>query len=508
MKFLPLRFGLALAALLSVVILGVFNTRSDLQTLQTTSQENIFRSAALVERDYGALQVELARLAADPAVDAAMVRKRFDLLRSRVAIFDEGGSGTRFPADPEAREDHKNLVKLLNELDPLVSGLSNGPSEERDRVSLSLKQFEGVVRASTIRVLNSEENRFSEIRNTMREGMMLTAAALLMTIAVAMALAIFATRDARKNASIAKAATSAAASRKKFFSMMSHELRTPLNGMLGSLALIKDEPDRESRRILIDEAQASAHRLSNLVTDALDLNADNDLEINPTLFKVPDLVEAIRTSIEPELQRREAVFRVTGMSQTPDFLKADVQRLIHALSHLTINALQRGGAQEIRLFISMDRDKLSIEIGTDVSLPHDAFGETLARGIIERLGGTVEAHESMRVITVPVDIIQLTGQLVFSSNALSRMYEALLKANGVATVSAGSQSADIVLVEATQDSKSFATLRRENSEAVIIACGSPSGVHTFDEVARTPDDLMRAVYSALRHGLSDQEIAA
>ena len=508
MRSLPVGFSLALAALFSVVILGVFNTRSDLQTLQTTSQENIFWSAAQVEREYGALQVELARLAVDPAVDANTVRKRFDILWSRVAIFGQGEIGERLLADPEVRETHTKLSALLEKLDPLIVSLQDGPSASRDEISLSLRQFESVVRSSTIRVLHSDENRFAEIRNAMREGMMLTAAALLLTILVALALAILATRDARKSAILAKAATAAAASRKQFFSMMSHELRTPLNGMLGSLALMKDEPDRETQRILIDEAHASAHRLSNLVTDALDLNADDALEMDPSLFKVTDIVEAIRNSIEPELRRRDAVFTVSGIPETVDFLKCDFRRLTHALSHLTINALQRGNAQEIRLYIAVADEKLSIEIGTDVTLPHDAFGETLARGIIERLGGTIESHESMRAIEVPVKVVHLAAQLVFSSNALSRMYEALLKASGIATFDGGSKPADIVLVEAGQDPKSCSALRRENQDAVIIACGTPTSPHAFDEISRTPDDLMRAVHAALGRVRSRQEIAA
>jgi len=290
--------------------------------------------------------------------------------------------------------------------------------------------------------------------------------------------------------------------------MMSHELRTPLNGMLGSLALMKDEPDSETRRILIDEAHASAHRLSNLVTDALDLNADDDLEIQPSLFKVADLVETVRKSIEPELQRRDAKFYTTGILQDLDFLKCDLRRLTHALSHLVINALQRGGAQEVRLYIAVKDERLSIEIGTDVSLPHDAFGETLARGIIERLHGTVESRETMRIVKVPIEIVHLTGQLVFSSNSLSRMYEALLKANGVATYAAGLRPTDIIVVEAAHDPKSIAALRRENAEAVIIACGTPPASHTFDEIARTSDDLMRAVHAALGQMRSNQEIAA
>lgn len=508
MRSLPFGFGLALAALFSVVILGVVNTRTDLQTLQTTSQENIFWSAAQVEREYGALQVELARLAVDPSVDADLVRRRFDILWSRVAIFGQGQIGERLLADQRVRETHQNLKALLGKLDPLIAALPDGPSATRDQISLALSETAAEVRSSTVHVLHIDENRFSEIRIAMREGMFLTASALLLTIIVALALAIFATRDARKNAWLAKAATSADASRKQFFSTMSHELRTPLNGLLGSLALMRDEPDRATRRILIDEANSSAHRLSNLVTDALDLNADDDLEIQSTLFRIADLVDSVRKSISPELNRRDAIFLVTGDVESSIFLRGDVRRLTHALSHLMTNALQRGGAQELRMFVIVENDVLSIEIGTDVTLPHDAFGETLARGIITRLGGGVESRGSTRAVWVPVSTINPTGQLIFSSNALRRMYDSLLKANGIATHPPGTRLTDIVLVEAAKDPESYATLRRDNPDAVMIACGAPTDPHSFDEVAKSPDDLMRAVHVALSRSQSQQELAA
>jgi len=88
------------------------------------------------------------------------------------------------------------------------------------------------------------------------------------------------------------------------------------------------------------------------------------------------------------------------------------------------------------------------------------------------------------------------------------MYEALLKAKGVATFPAGSRPTDIVLVEAAQDATAFAAIRHQNSDAVIIACGMPSADHGFDEVARTPEDLMRAVHAALGQAHPNQEIAA
>jgi len=162
------------------------------------------------------------------------------------------------------------------------------------------------------------------------------------------------------------------------------------------------------------------------------------------------------------------------------------------------------------LFIELNQDRLSIEIGTDVMLPHDAFGETLARGIIERLGGTVIPRETKRVVTVPVEIVNLSARLSFGSKALLRMYEALLNANGIDVIPNDFTEipVDILLVEAAQDTATYSDLRSRNPDAALIACGMGNSAYAFDETAKTPDDLMRAIQSALGRVSPPMELAA
>jgi hypothetical protein len=278
--------------------------------------------------------------------------------------------------------------------------------------------------------------------------------------------------------------------------------------MLGSLALVRDETNHATRRELIDEAHASAHRLSNLVADALDLNADDDLEISPILFRLADLVEDVKAAITPELRRRGAVLRVTGIVQNPALLKCDMVRLRNGLSHLIINAVQRANAREIRLFVDVSKESIAIEIRTDVILPHDAFGETLARGLIGRLGGTVDAMGSSRVVTVPVEMVEVAAKLYFNSRALQCMYAALLKANGIDRVEGTVERVDVILVEAAHELEGSIELRRQHPGAVVIVCGTTTTQENHDGVADTPDALMPTVNAALMRGWRGTVIAA
>jgi signal transduction histidine kinase len=511
MRSLPFKFGLALAALVSAVVLGVVNTRADLQTLQTASQDSVFWSAAQLEHDYGALQVDVARQALIGDIPSSAVRERFESLRSHAENFRLTQMTEHLLSDPKVHDVHIGLETLLTELNPIITALPDGKSSQLVDVTNKLHSFEPEIRASTVSLLNADRARIAGIRDSIREGMMLTAAALALTLIVAMALTFLAIREANKSAALAVAATTADTSRKRFFTMMSHELRTPLNGILGSLALIREESDNKTRQALLDEAHASAHRLSNLVNDTVDLNEDENLEIQPTLFRISDFIDSVEAFLAPQLRRRNADLRITVETKTKAFLRCDSRRLTNALSYIINNALQRGGARQVHLVIDLNDDKLSVEIGTDVMLPHDAFGETLARGIIERLGGSVVPRETKRVVTVPVELITLSAKLSFSSKALLRMYEALLNANGIAVTVNDStdQPVNILLAEAAQETVSFSELRMRNPNAVLIACGVGGPTSTFDEVAKTPDDLMRAIQSALGHRASpEMDLAA
>ena len=500
MKSLPFGFGLALAALISAVILGVVSTRADLKTLQAASQENQFWPRAQIEREFSALQVDIAQHFLQPGTRTEEIKNRFKKLKAKIKDTDLSGL-----ADKTYQS---NLPALLSRIQPSIDNLSDSSLAQLLEVSEALRDFEGELRDTTAQTLANDQRRIAGIEDSIRQSLMLTIAALTLSFIVAMVLTFLSTRQAKQNATLIQNAKAAASSRKKFFEMMSHEIRTPLNGILGSLALLREEADKNTRTSLIDEAQASAHRLSNLVSDAVDLNADEKLEIQPTLFRLGDFVEAIEKTLAPQINRHGAALQFSGQLRNEFFLKCDYERITNALSYIIGNALQRGSAKFVHLTVALNEDLLSIEIETDVILPHDAFGETLARGILERLGGKVIPWETKRIVTIPVEIIKLSAKLSFNSKALRHMYEALLNANGITVVGDKTPSVDLILAEVSQDPNRFLELSNDNPDAVLIACGIGPNDRHFDEVAKTPDDLMRAVYSALAKDPSDMEIAA
>lgn len=500
MRSLPFGVGFALAALISAVILGGVSTRADLTTLKVASQENLFWPRIQIEREFNALQVEIAQQMLQPEIGTAAIKNRYEALKTKTI-------NTALPG-LEDKTYQSNLTALLSGIQPTIDGLSKSSPEQLIKISKTLQGFESELRNATTQAIINDQRRIAGIRESIRQSMMLTTAALLLSFIVAMALTFLSTRQAKENTALIRDAKSAASSRKKFFEMMSHEVRTPLNGVLGSLALLREETGQKTRISLIDEAQASAHRLSNLVSDAVDLNADEKLEIKPTLFRLENFVATVEATLAPQLKRHNATLKFSGLLQSDFFLKSDDARITNALSYIVGNALQRGSAKFVHLTISLNDDFLSVEIETDVILPHDAFGETLARGILERLGGKVIPWETKRIVTIPVEIIKLSAKLSFNSKALRHMYEALLKANGITVVDDTNSSVNLILAEVSQDSSTFLRLSNEHPGSVLIACGIGPNSDLVHEVATTPDDIMRAVYSALTKHLRDMEIAA
>lgn len=500
MRSLPFGVGLALAALISAVVLGIVSTRADLKTLQAASQDNLFWPHVQIERDFNALQVTIAQKMMKPETGTEDIKNGFKALKANTVNIHLSGL-----VDEEYES---KILTLLFDIQPLIENLSDSSTEQLLEASKTLQGFETKLHNATAQARINDQRRVAVIRDSIRQSLMLTTAALVLSLIVALVLTFLSTRQAKKNVKLIDDAKSAASSRKKFFEMMSHEVRTPLNGVLGSLALLREETDQKTRTSLIDEAQASAHRLSNLVSDAVDLNADEKLEIKPTLFRLESFIAAIDATLAPQIKRHKADLQFSGLLRSDFLLKCDDARLTNALSYIIGNALQRGGAKFVHLTISLNEELLSVEIETDVILPHDAFGETLARGILERLGGKVIPWETKRIITIPVEIIKLSAKLSFNSKALRHMYEALLKANGITVVDETNPSVNLILAEVSQDPTTFLKLSNEHPEAALIACGIGPNSDLVDEVATTPDDIMRAVYSALTKHLRNMEIAA
>ncbi len=209
----------------------------------------------------------------------------------------------------------------------------------------------------------------------------------------------------------------------RFLSRISHELRTPLNSVLGfTELLLLDEPNSQ-RRQLLAEVQSSGQHLLSLVENVLDVTRLTSTELHLALTAVPlsDVVSDAIGRVQALADER-GVQLVGPAGGVEISAMADHRRLVEVLAELLSNAVLyniRGGSvtiaveplvnaehdvaitirdtgngmsedQLVRLFEPFDR------LGAETtSIPGVGIGLSLARMIVEKMGGVLEIDSSV-----------------------------------------------------------------------------------------------------------------
>jgi PAS domain S-box-containing protein len=204
----------------------------------------------------------------------------------------------------------------------------------------------------------------------------------------------------------------------EFLAMMSHELRNPLAPIRNAVQVLKMHPASDpalvrARTIIERQVQQMTH----LVDDLLDLSriSRNTLQIRPTPTDVASLVHSAVETSRPFI---DAVGHELSVSvpAVPIVLNVDPLRISQVLSNLLNNAAKftpRGGRISLTVEqtpssvvfrvrdsgIGIPRDKLTaifdmfsqLAPGDDRAQTGLGIGLTLAKRLVEKHGGTIEA---------------------------------------------------------------------------------------------------------------------
>ncbi len=134
-----------------------------------------------------------------------------------------------------------------------------------------------------------------------------------------------------------------------FLANMSHELRTPLNGILGYAQIFShDNSLTLSQQQGVRVIQQSGEYLLTLINDVLDLSKieAGRLELCPTDFVLPTLLQSLRDFFQQRVRRKGLTFVFETLSPLPTGLYGDDKRLRQILINLLGNAAkftQQGG---------------------------------------------------------------------------------------------------------------------------------------------------------------------
>ncbi|MGC8858762.1 MAG: PAS domain S-box protein [Ignavibacteria bacterium] len=200
-------------------------------------------------------------------------------------------------------------------------------------------------------------------------------------------------------------------------SSLSHEIRTPLTGILGFAELLKDTLHSQEEREMAELILTSGHRLLNTLTSILNLSrieADK-IEVNKS---ITDLSECVRQAGLLFVSMAEAKnLKIKFDLKTDVYADIDVNLLHQVLNNLIHNAITYTSSGYIYLRtlkeykdnisfavieiedtgIGIPEDKLDIIFepfrqvseGVDRKFEGSGLGLTLAKGIVEKMNGSI-----------------------------------------------------------------------------------------------------------------------
>jgi signal transduction histidine kinase len=159
-----------------------------------------------------------------------------------------------------------------------------------------------------------------------------------------------------------------------FLAMTSHEIRTPLNGILGmTQVLLSDKtlPAPMAERVQIVHGAGEAMRA--IVDDILDVAKieTGDVALNPETFALAPMIESVSRLWRHNAEHKGLAWRL-DLTQCPQKIHADEQRLRQILFNLMSNAVKFTETGEVCVAVSATDDALLFAIAdTGIGIPED-----------------------------------------------------------------------------------------------------------------------------------------
>jgi signal transduction histidine kinase len=509
---------------IGIATFGFLTFKDNLDAMKRASQENIAWSAGQLERELTRFLDSLGTSRAGTSSSTVDINQRFDVLWSRVAVFQRGAVGERLRAyDTEGAVGR--LFETLKRQEVAVVSIKSYDFTTMANISAAFFPFGDELHELSRKITVGEEKKAAEIRAQMRNSADYALyASVLTVIMVTTALIYFVFEGqqfrklANENKALAAKFKAASEVKSRFLTMMSHELRTPMNGVLGLLALARESESDPEQKERLDQADRSANRMLGMLTDILDFAAleNTQFTIAYKPFFSNELLLALPELLGPVATQAQARLHVEAMGELPVMLCGDATRLRRSYALMVTYFLETAGARDIGLKLAYESGILQARIEVDYtgggwspdlifgarknntdSFAAEALGPSVARVLAQKMGGEItlgktDSGKILLCIDVPVAALEprrLKVLLNMQSAPMEMVCTSSISGLPVDFVTPeNAAQAGIILMEAggSDEQKKLEDLRTNSPEALVFGIGRPLQPDLFDFVAEMP----------------------
>ncbi len=171
-----------------------------------------------------------------------------------------------------------------------------------------------------------------------------------------------------------------------FLANMSHELRTPFNGVMGLLSLLSKTPLSAEQADLVHVANDSAHHLSQLLNDILDLSAleSGNISVSKEALHLQSFLRGIEATFQPLAAQKNLRFELNTQIDEDLWVQGDSTRKRQILFNLIHNAIkftQQGSVVLHARTVDQEQQRwleLRVE-DTGIGMDEEALGQLFQR---------------------------------------------------------------------------------------------------------------------------------
>ncbi|AXI82922.1 response regulator [Xylella taiwanensis] len=225
-----------------------------------------------------------------------------------------------------------------------------------------------------------------------------------------------------------KDARQANEAKSRFLANMSHEFRTPLNGLSGMTEVLATTRLDAEQRECLNTIQASVHSLLSLIEEVLDISRieAGKIRILHDTFSLQEVIGSVGLILRPQIRNKGLEYRVDVGLDVPEWLLGDAGYVRQVLLNIAGNAVKftergwitlcvsvlnrRSGHHSVVLRFEVADTGIGVPLGmrsrlfdvfeqADVGLDRryqgSGLGTTIAKGLIELMGGRIGFEENV-----------------------------------------------------------------------------------------------------------------